>query len=159
MCRPSLTTVRFTAAGYCHLLSVRQVVLSSLGNFYDSMIFIVAKVLANLKSQVKLDGRRVFQWHSHSFATALPVMLKLTVNSEKNLHFTYILSIHCPDTSFIFTESSYDLHLGELRLSSFTQLSPKAMSQKSGGEVGPPLSATRTSGTILASPSFTPTAI
>lgn len=54
------------------------------------------------------------------------------------------------------SESAYDLHLGELRLSSFTQLNPKAMSQKSGGEVAQPLSVTRTSGTILALPKFTP---
>lgn len=35
LCRPRLTTVCFRAAGYCHLLSDKWVVLSSLGNFYD----------------------------------------------------------------------------------------------------------------------------
>lgn len=46
------------------------------------------------------------------------------------------------------TESAYDLLLSELQLPELQQ-NPKVMSQKSGGEVGPPPSAVLGSGTIL----------
>ena len=47
------------------------------------------------------------------------------------------------------TESAYDLLPRELQLPSSTQQSPKVMSQKSGGEAGPPPSAALASGRIL----------
>lgn len=47
------------------------------------------------------------------------------------------------------TESAYDLLPRELQLPSSTQQNPKVMSQKSGGEAGPPPSAAIASGRIL----------
>lgn len=55
-----------------------------------------------------------------------------------------------PYCSFnFFTESVYDLLPRELQLPSSTQQKPKVMSQKSGGEAGPPPSVAVASGRIL----------
>ncbi|KAL6113090.1 uncharacterized protein ACO6RY_11446 [Pungitius sinensis] len=54
-----------------------------------------------------------------------------------------------PPKSFFSKESAYDLLARELQLPSFTQQSLKVMSQKSGGEAGPPPSAALPSGSSL----------
>lgn len=84
--------------------------------------------------------KKYFSWH---------VWFMILMNKSRSV--PVAMSPYHPFYLFppLSTESAYDLLPRELQLPSSTQQSPKVMSQKSGGEAGPPPSAALASGRIL----------